>query len=121
MKIDSLSVLKIRDFLIVTIPQEPDDRTVSELQEKVLNAIQKYTVNGLIIDLSLVEIVDSYFARTISETARMVKIMGGITVLAGMRPSVAITCAQLGFTMGNVKTTLNVDLALDYLEKIKSN
>ena len=116
MKNESLSVIKVKDVLIVTVPQEPDDKVLSELQEKILNAIQKYSVNSLILDISLVNIVDSYFARCISDTSKMVNIMGGNTVIAGMRPSVAIICAQLGFKMGNVKMTLNMDYALDFLE-----
>jgi len=70
---------------------------------------------GVVMDLSVVETFDSFFARTVSETAQMVALMGGRTVIAGMRPSVAITATQLGLTLSNTTTTLNVDLALDLL------
>ncbi|HWQ20958.1 MAG TPA: STAS domain-containing protein, partial [Methanotrichaceae archaeon] len=66
-------------------------------------------------DISLVDTVDSFFARTIAETAQMVALLGGLTVIAGMRPSVAITVTQLGLTLGDARTALNVDRALDVL------
>ncbi len=115
MKFESISVNKIREILIVTVPSDPDDSSVSELQEKVLDAMEKYTVKGLVMDISMVETVDSFFARTIAETAQMVALMGGVTVIAGMRPSVAITTTQLGLTLGNAITSLDVDSAIDLI------
>ena len=69
----------------------------------------------MILDISAVETLDSFFARTIAETAQMVALMGGRTVIAGMRPSVAITTTQLGLTLGGAMTALDVDRALDML------
>jgi len=111
----SLSVVKIRDTLMVTIPTDPDDVMVSALQEEVLEAMEKYRPQGLVLDISAVETLDSFFARTVAETSRMVALMGGRTVIAGMRPSVAITATQLGLTMGTTMAALNVDSALDLL------
>lgn len=113
---DSISVVKLRDTLFVTVPPDPDDSTVSTLQEKVLNAMEVHETRGLVLDISTVEILDSYFARTVSETADMVGLMGGRTVIAGMRPGVAITVTQLGLTLGSALTALDVDRALDLLE-----
>jgi rsbT antagonist protein RsbS len=111
----SLSVVKIRDTLMVTMPTDPDDVMVSALQEEVLEAMEKYRPQGLVLDISAVETLDSFFARTVAETSRMVALMGGRTVIAGMRPSVAITATQLGLTMGTAMAALNVDRALDLL------
>jgi len=111
----SLSVVKIRDTLMVTMPTDPDDVMVSALQEAVLEAMEKYRPQGLVLDISAVETLDSFFARTVAETSRMVALMGGRTVIAGMRPSVAITATQLGLTMGTTMAALNVDRALDLL------
>jgi rsbT antagonist protein RsbS len=99
MPIENISVIKLRDTLLVTVPPDPDDRTISALQEQVLEAMEKYESRGLVLDISTVQTLDSFFARTISETVQMVALMGGRTVLAGMRASVAVTATQLGLTM----------------------
>jgi rsbT antagonist protein RsbS len=110
---ETISVVKVRDILMVTIPPDPEDETVTALQEKVLAAMEKYGAKGLILDIATVETLDSFFARTILETARMVALMGGKTIIAGMRTSVAITATQLGLSFGRTLTALNVDRALD--------
>ena len=112
---DNIIVIKVRDVLMVTMPADPDDATVSALQEKVLAAMQQTEAAGVILDISAVETLDSFFARTVAETAQMVALMGGRTVIAGMRPSVAITTTQLGLTLGGAMTALDVDRALDML------
>jgi rsbT antagonist protein RsbS len=111
----SLSVVKVRDTLMVTMPSDPDDTMVNALQGEILEAMQKYQPKGLVLDISAVETLDSFFARTVAETSRMVALMGGCTVIAGMRPSVAITVTQLGLTMGSALSALNPDRALDLL------
>ena len=112
---ESISVVKVRDVLMVTVPPDPDDSSVSALQMTVLEAMEQYETGGLVLDISTVEILDSFFARTITETADMVELMGGRTVIAGMRPSVAIAITQLGLSLGNPLTALDVDRALDML------
>src|SRR6202022_1895600 len=111
----TLSLIKVRDVLVVTMPADPDDATISALQQKVLLAMERSPASGVVLDVSAVESLDSFFARTIAETTRMVGLMGGRTVLTGMRPSVAITVTQLGLTLGKTRTALNVDRAFDIL------
>jgi rsbT antagonist protein RsbS len=111
----SISVVKVRDVLMVTMQADPDDASVSALQMKVLQMMEQYEATGLVLDISAVETLDSFFARTVAETAQMAALMGGRTVIAGMRPSVAITATQLGLTLGGTKTALDVDRALDAL------
>lgn len=111
----SITVVKVHDVLMVTMPPEPDDPTITALQDKVLDAMVQYSPNGLVLDISAVDIVDSFFARTMAETAQMVSLLGGRTVIAGMRPSVAITTVQLGLSLGLATTALDVDTALDLL------
>jgi rsbT antagonist protein RsbS len=113
MATENISVVKVRDVLMVTVPPDPDDETISALQAQVLQAMKRYQVKGLVLDISTVETLDSFFARTVVETAQMVALMGGHTVVAGMRPSVAITATQFGLTLGNALTALDVDRALD--------
>ncbi len=112
---ETLSIIKVRDVLMVTMPADPDDATVSALQERVLLAMERSSARGVVLDVSAVESLDSFFARMITETTRMVGMMGGRTVLTGMRPSVAITVTQLGLTLGKTRTALSVDRALDIL------
>jgi rsbT antagonist protein RsbS len=113
---ESISVIKVRDVLLVTVPPDPDDETVSALQERVLEAMERYQAKGLVLDISTVETLDSFFARTVAETAQMVALMGGRTIIAGMRASVAITATQLGLTLGGALTALDVDRALGILD-----
>lgn len=115
MAIENISVIKLRGLLLVTVPPDPDDQTISALQEQVLEAMARHECRGLVLDISTVQTLDSFFARTIAETVDMVGLMGGRTVLAGMRASVAITATQLGLTMGKALTSLDVDRAFDLM------
>lgn len=116
---EAISVIKIRDVLMVTVPPDPGDETISLLQNKVLMAMERHNTGGLVLDISTVETLDSFFARTIVETAHMVQLMGGRTIVAGMQPAVAITATQLGLTFENLVTVLDVDRALDRLIRDK--
>ncbi len=111
----NISVIKIRDILLVTVPSDPDDGIVSELQEQVLSSMERHSAKGLILDISTVETIDSFFARTVSETVKMVALMGGLTVLSGMRACVAITTTQLGLPLDKTLTALDVDRAMELL------
>ena len=113
---DSISVIKVRGLLMVTMPADPDDSTVSALQEKVLSAMERHEAKGVVLDISSVDTFDSFFARTVSETAQMVTLMGGRTIVVGMRPAVAVTATQIGLTLGNIETALSVDRALAIAE-----
>ena len=110
-----ISVMAVRGILLVTVPADPSDQTISTLQNEVLSAMDRTRSRGLILDIATVEVLDSFFARTLSETAQMVTLMGGRTVITGMRPGVAITATELGLRMPHASTALNVDRALDAL------
>jgi rsbT antagonist protein RsbS len=113
---NSTSVVKVREILMVTMPADPDDATVASLQQNVLGAMERYAAKGVILDISLVDTFDSFFARTISETAQMVMLMGGRTLIVGMQPTLAVTATQMGLALSNIETALNVDRALDQYE-----
>jgi len=110
---ETITVIRVRGLLMVTMPADPDDTTISALQDRTLEAMQEFEAKGLILDLSKVDTLDSYFARTVTETGKMVNLMGGETIIAGMRPAVAITATQLGLNLGVTRTALGVDEALD--------
>jgi rsbT antagonist protein RsbS len=109
----AISVIKVRDILLVTMPPDPDDSTIAALQERVLAAMERHASAALILDIAEVDTLDSFFARTVAETAQMVTLMGGRTIVVGMQPAVAITATQMGLTLGNIEAALNVDRALD--------
>jgi rsbT antagonist protein RsbS len=115
-----ISVIRVRDLLMVTMPADPDDATISTLQERVLVAMEQNEAKGIVLDISSVETLDSFFARTLTETAQMVGLMGGRTIIAGMRPAVAVTVTQIGLSLGKVECALNVDRALDMVAKSPS-
>ena len=117
----NISVIKIKDILLVTVPSDPDDMTVSQLQEQVLYAMERHSARGLILDISTVETIDSFFARTVSETVKMVALMGGLTVLSGMRACVAVTTTQLGLSLDKTLTALDVDRAMEMLATALDN
>ena len=117
MAAESISVIKMGNVLLLTVPSDPDDETVSALQERVLEAMVRYEAKGLVLDISTVETLDSFFARTVAETVQMVGLMGGCTVLSGMRASVALTSTQLGLKLGQALTALDVDRALALLAR----
>ncbi len=84
-------------------------------QEKVLQSLEQHEAKGVVLDISAVETLDSFFARTVSETAQMVGLMGGRTIIAGMRPPVAVAATEIGLSLGIIETALNVDRALDMI------
>lgn len=113
---EAISVVKVRDVLLVTMPADPDDETIRTLQDRILHAMERHEPKGLVLDVSAVEILDSFCARTVAETVQMVALMGGRTVVAGIQPAVAITATQLGLTLGGAQTVLDVDRGFDLLE-----
>lgn len=111
----STAVTHVFDVLVATFPGQPTDNAVDELQRDVLSAMEETHPRGVVLDVSGVTTLDSFFARVISETASMVSLMGGRAIVVGMRPSVAITAAELGFDLGDVETARNTDHALSML------
>ena len=118
MALESISVIKLKNLLLVTVPSDPDDETISALQEQVLQAMAQHEAKGLVLDISRVQTLDSFFARTVAETVQMVALMGGRTVLAGMRANVAVTATQLGLTLGGSLTALDVNRAIELLQAV---
>ncbi|MTV50857.1 STAS domain-containing protein [Heliobacillus mobilis] len=110
------SIVKIHNALVVTLQGEIDDRTALELQQEILQSVIRYQVSGVVIEISQLDLVDSYMARILSETARMIKLMGAETFLAGLRPMVAVTIVEMGLNIDGVKTALNLEVALEVLK-----
>lgn len=113
-----LSVKRVRENLIATLPPHPSDSTIDDLQERVLTRINRTDadpIDGAILDVGAVQTVDSFFARMIVETAKMVELIGVRPILVGITPTIAITATELGFSLGEVDTALSTEIALDML------
>ncbi|MBX3185842.1 MAG: STAS domain-containing protein [Labilithrix sp.] len=110
-----IPILRIGPTLLVTVHIELRDAVAEAFQADVLTAIEKGGDTGLVIDISGLDMVDSYVARILAETGRMARLMGTSTVLVGMRPEVAATLVRMGYAMEGVKTALNLDDGLALL------
>jgi rsbT antagonist protein RsbS len=104
-----IPILKIGRVLIVPIQVDMDDQTVIQLQERILSELERTGARGVLIDISLLEMVDSFIGRMLSDIAAMARIMDARTVVVGMQPAVAITLVELGLELKGVDTVLNVD------------
>lgn len=114
---ERIPILRMGRLLLVTIQVDMHDRLAMALQEDLTTRIVKDRANGVLIDISALDIVDSFIGRMISDTAAMAKILDAKTVLVGMQPAVAITLVELGLTLEGVSTALNVELGIKMLEQ----
>ncbi|GAA3831975.1 STAS domain-containing protein [Streptomyces phyllanthi] len=108
-------VLRIGDVLLVTLQGDLHDGTAEQLQQDVSEAAADSRVNGVVIDLSGVEIVDSFLGRVLADIAAKTRLLAAETVVAGMRPAVAITLVELGLTLPGLRTALSTEEALRLL------
>jgi rsbT antagonist protein RsbS len=115
--VDHIPILKVDSFLLVTIQVELHDELAMSLQDDLTKQLLKTNSHGVLIDISALEIVDSYIGRMLSQISSIVSIMDATMVLVGMRPAVAITLVELGMTIPSVRTALNVDKGLALLRR----
>jgi rsbT antagonist protein RsbS len=109
-----IPILRIRDTLIASIQAELRDAVADQFQMDVLAEIERTSAGGLIVDISAVEVVDSYVAQVLANTGKMARLMGTRTVIVGMRPEVAATLVRMGFSF-DLETALNLEEGLDLL------
>jgi rsbT antagonist protein RsbS len=113
-----IPVLKIRDILLVSIQIDMHDRLALQLQDDLTNRIVRDGARGVMIDISALDIVDSFIGRMLNNIAAMSRVLDAVTVVVGMRPAVAITLVELGLTLTGVRTALNVDKGLALIEAL---
>jgi rsbT antagonist protein RsbS len=111
----SIPILRVGRNLLVTVQTELHDAVAEAFQEDLLLAIEKSGAAGLLIDITGLDMVDSYVARVLADTGKMASLMGAETVLVGMRPEVAATLVRMGYLMTGIRTALNVDEGLALL------
>jgi rsbT antagonist protein RsbS len=110
-----IPILKVGRVLVVPIQVDMDDQTVLNLQERILSELERTGARGVLIDVSLLEMVDSFIGRMLSDIAAMARIMDARTVVVGIQPAVAITLVELGLELRGVETVLNVDEGIKLL------
>jgi rsbT antagonist protein RsbS len=112
---DRIPILRMGQFLLVTIQVDMHDRLAVQLQDDLTEAIARTQARGVLIDITSLEIVDSFMGRMLVNIALMARILDAQTVLVGMKPAVAITLVELGLSLPGVRTALNVDRGMALL------
>ena len=112
---EKIPILKMGDFLLVTIQVDMHDRLAMALQDDLTKMISQTEARGVLIDISTLEIVNSFIGRMLSNIAAMSRVLDAETVVVGMQPAVAITLVELGLSLPGVRTALNVDAGMELL------
>ncbi|MCU0117488.1 STAS domain-containing protein [Pseudomonas sp. B2M1-30] len=114
---ERIPILQMGDFLLVTIQVDMHDQLALTLQDDLSERISRTSARGVLIDISALDMVDSFIGRMISTIAGLSKIMDAETMLVGMQPAVAITLVELGLTLPGVSTALNVERGMKLLQE----
>jgi rsbT antagonist protein RsbS len=114
---EKIPILKMGSFLLVTIQVDMHDRLAMQLQDDLTQRIVSARARGVLIDISSLEVVDSFIGRMISNIAAMARVLDAETVVVGMQPAVAITLVELGLSLEGVRTALNVDKGMSLLQE----
>ena len=118
---DKIPILKLDDMLLVSIQVDMHDRLALQLQDDLTEKINETSARGVLIDISSLEIVDSFIGRVIGNISAMARVLDARTVVVGMQPAVAITLVELGLTLQGVHTALNVSRGMALLRREQSD
>ncbi|HEV7708768.1 MAG TPA: STAS domain-containing protein [Asanoa sp.] len=118
---ERVPVLKIGDLLLVSIQVDMQDQTALALQEDLADRIVSTGCHGVIIDITGLDIVDSFVGRMLSSIASISRVLDAETVVVGMRPAVAITLVELGLSLDGIRTALNVELGMELLARSRAD
>jgi len=113
-------ILKLKDILLTSIQIDLTDEDAIEFQGDVLSEVNRNEAKGIIIDITALDVVDSFMARVLNDTSNMVRLVGCEVVITGMQPSVALTLIEMGRELVNVKTALNLDLGMEKIQQMIS-
>lgn len=115
-----VSILKHGQQLIATAQGALTDDDLQKLREDLSNKVGQYRIHGVVVDVSSVDLLDSFAARTLREVAQTIRLRGAEMVLAGIQPDVALTMVQLGITMKGIRTVLDLDEAMNVLQALEA-
>jgi rsbT antagonist protein RsbS len=115
---DRIPILKMGRYLLVSIQVDMDDRTAMVLQDDLTTHIVRHRAKGVLIDISALDVVDSFIGRMLANTAAMARVLDAETVVVGMQPSVAITLVELGLSLTGVRSALNVERGIVLLREL---
>jgi rsbT antagonist protein RsbS len=118
---EHIPILRMGEFLLVTIQVDMHDQLALALQDDLTNMIARHSSRGVLIDISSLDIVDSFIGRMLANIAGMARILDAETVVVGMQPAVAITLVELGMSLPGVRTALNVESGMDLLREIRGD
>ncbi len=110
-------ILKQRDYLIASIQAALTDADLLELRDELMKQVGKYRSRGVIIDVTVLDVMDSFAVRTLRSIAHMMKLRGADTVIVGIQPEVAFAMVQLGLTLQGVETALDLEEGLAFLDQ----
>jgi len=113
--VERIPILRMGEFLLVTIQVDMHDMLATVLQDDLANRISSTRARGVLIDISALDMVDSFIARMFGDIAQTARVMDAETALVGMQPSVAITLAEMGVSLTSVRTALNVEKGMALL------
>jgi rsbT antagonist protein RsbS len=113
--VERIPILKMGGYLLITIQVDMHDRLAMTLQEDLTSQIVKHHAHGVLIDISALEIVDSFIGRMLASIASMARLLDAETVVVGMQPAVAITLVELGLPMTGIRTALDVEKGMTTL------
>jgi rsbT antagonist protein RsbS len=116
--VDRVPILRLGDCLLVTVQVDMHDELAMTLQDDLTNKIVATKARGVLIDISALEMVDSFIGRMLGNIAAMSRILDAQTVVVGMQPAVAITLVELGLSLPGIRTALNVDAGLALLRSV---
>jgi rsbT antagonist protein RsbS len=116
--VDRVPILRLGDCLLVTVQVDMHDELAMTLQDDLTNKIVATKARGVLIDISALEMVDSFIGRMLGNIASMSRILDARTVVVGMQPAVAITLVELGLSLPGIRTALNVDAGLALLRRV---
>jgi rsbT antagonist protein RsbS len=117
--VERIPILRMGEFLLVTIQVDMHDRLVTTLQDELTSKIAASGTHGVLIDISSLDMVDSFIGRMIGDIAGMSRVLDAETVVVGMRPAVAITLVELGLSLPGVRTALDVEKGMVLLRAAK--
>ncbi|WP_163102526.1 STAS domain-containing protein [Peribacillus alkalitolerans] len=112
-----IPILKLHNYLLVSIQWELDDRTALQFQEDLLRKIHETSANGVVIDFTSIDFIDSFIAKVLGDVVNMSKLMGAEVVITGIQPAVAITLIELGIGLEDVFTALDLEKGLEKLQR----